>query len=40
LLLWAMQTQSEIHELVIASKRTIAATKVMIAEADRMLARK
>ena len=36
--LWALQTQSEIHDLVIASKNTIAATRVMIAEADRMLA--
>jgi hypothetical protein len=35
--LWAFQTQCEPHELVVVSRETIAATRVMIAQADHIL---
>ena len=38
MLAWAFQAQSEMHETVLITKETIAATRVMIAEADRILA--
>jgi hypothetical protein len=38
MLVWALQVQCEMHELVLNTKETIAATKAMIAEVDRMLA--
>jgi hypothetical protein len=38
--LWAFQTQSEIISLVLATRKMIDATRVMIAEADRILAGK
>jgi hypothetical protein len=38
--LWARQTQCELHELVVASKETIAVTRAMIALADRILDRR
>jgi hypothetical protein len=34
--LWALQTSRELHELVVASRETIALTKAMIAQADRI----
>jgi hypothetical protein len=37
MLLWAFQTQCEMNHLILASKATIAATRIMIAEADRIL---
>lgn len=39
MLAWAFQVQCEMHELVLTTQETIAATKLMIAEVDRMLAR-
>jgi hypothetical protein len=40
ILRWASQTQSEMNALVLVTKGIIAATKDMIAEADRILAQK
>jgi hypothetical protein len=37
-LAWALQAQCEMHELVLLTTETIAATRILIAEADRMLA--
>jgi hypothetical protein len=39
MLTWAFQVQCEMHETLLITRQTIAATKLMIAEADRMLAR-
>jgi hypothetical protein len=39
ILAWAFQAQCEMHELFLITKGTIAATRIMIAEADRILAR-
>lgn len=39
MLAWAFQVQCEMHELVLITKKTVTATKAMIAEADRILAR-
>jgi hypothetical protein len=38
--LWAFQMQSEIISLVFATRKMIADTRIMMAEADRILARK
>jgi hypothetical protein len=35
---WASRAKCEMHELCLMTKETIAATRVMIAEADRMIA--
>jgi hypothetical protein len=40
MLAWALQAQCEMHELVLITTETIAATRILIAEADRILARK
>lgn len=39
MLAWAFHVQCEMRELVLITKETVAATKVLIAEADRILAR-
>ena len=38
LLQWASQAQSEMHVLVLATRRTIENSKVLIAETDRLIA--
>ena len=40
MLLWAFEAQCEMTRLILASRATVAATRVMIAEADRILAGK
>lgn len=40
MLAWTFHVQCEMHELVLITKETIAATRRMIAEADRILAHK
>jgi hypothetical protein len=40
MLAWTFRMQGEMHELIMLSRETIAATKLMIAEADRMLGRR
>jgi hypothetical protein len=40
LFLWAFQMQCEIHELVLATRETIAVSRAMIADTDRILASK
>lgn len=37
---WSFEFQCEVQELLLVSKRTIATSKTLIAEADRILARK
>jgi hypothetical protein len=37
---WPMETKAEIDALVAATKRTIADSRTMIAEADHLLARR
>jgi hypothetical protein len=36
---WSSQTQCEIQDLIAATKRVIADTRALMAEADRMIAR-
>lgn len=38
MLAWTFQAQCQMHELVLRTQETIAATKLMITEADRMVA--
>ena len=38
-LAWSSQTQGEIQGLIAATKRVIADTRALMAEADRMIAR-
>jgi hypothetical protein len=38
MLAWKFQVQCEMHELALITRETIAATKVMITEADKLLA--
>ncbi len=40
LMAWPMETKAEIDALVAATKRTIADSRTMIAEADHLLARR
>jgi hypothetical protein len=40
MLAWASQVQCEMHELVLVTKETIVSTRIMIAEANRILAAK
>lgn len=37
-LVWAAQTQQDIRELVTATRHTIATTRALMAEADRLIA--
>lgn len=38
LLLWSLATRCEIHELVLGTRKTIAASRLAMADADRVLA--
>jgi hypothetical protein len=38
--LWSSQTQGDLQELLAATQQTIATTKALIAEVDRMIALK
>jgi len=38
ILSWAFAMQSEIHELVLATRETIAVSRVIMADADRLIA--